>query len=203
MEQTSWIRAVVVLLMLLPALAEATVRHYNFKVVMTNYTKLCTTKPIATVNGKFPGPTLHAREGDNVLVNVINNINHNVTIHWHGVRQIRTGWSDGPAYIAQCPIQPRQSYLYNFTIIGQRGTLFWHAHISWLRATLHGAIVILPKKGTPYPFPHPVHIPYMLSITKPYLLRIVNAAINDEVFFRIAGHKFTVVEVDASYTNLS
>ncbi|KAL2926724.1 Laccase-22 [Bienertia sinuspersici] len=253
MEQTSWIRAVVVLLMLLPALAEATVRHYNFKVVMTNYTKLCTTKPIATVNGKFPGPTLHAREGDNVLVNVINNINHNVTIHWHGVRQIRTGWSDGPAYIAQCPIQPRQSYLYNFTIIGQRGTLFWHAHISWLRATLHGAIVILPKKGTPYPFPHPVKekiivlgewwkadteavinqaqkngippnvsdahtmngktgpIPncsvsskgtYTLHVehNETYLLRIVNAAINDEVFFRIAGHKFTVVEVDASYT---
>lgn len=73
----------------------------------------------------------------------------------HGIRQLRTGWSDGPAYITQCPIQPGQSYLYNFTITGQRGTLFWHAHISWLRSTLHGAIVILPKKGTPYPFPKP------------------------------------------------
>ena len=73
----------------------------------------------------------------------------------HGIRQIRTGWADGPAYITQCPIQPGQSYVYNFTVTGQRGTLWWHAHILWLRATVHGAIVILPKPGVPYPFPAP------------------------------------------------
>lgn len=73
----------------------------------------------------------------------------------HGVRQLRTGWSDGPAYITQCPIQTGQSYIYNFTLTGQRGTLLWHAHISWQRATVHGAIVILPKQGVPYPFPKP------------------------------------------------
>lgn len=70
----------------------------------------------------------------------------------HGVRQLRTGWADGPAYITQCPIQPGQSYVYNFTLAGQRGTLLWHAHISWQRATVHGAIVILPKRGVAYPF---------------------------------------------------
>lgn len=73
----------------------------------------------------------------------------------HGVRQLRTGWSDGPAYITQCPIQTGQSYIYNFTLTGQRGTLWWHAHVNWLRATVHGAIVILPKLGVPYPFPKP------------------------------------------------
>jgi hypothetical protein len=52
------------------------------------------------------------------------------------VRQLRTGWDDGPAYITQCPIQTGQSYAYNFTITGQRGTLWWHAHILWLRATM-------------------------------------------------------------------
>lgn len=35
---------------------------------------------------------------------------------------------------------------------------------------------------------------------KTYLLRIVNAAVNDELFFKISGHNLTVVEVDASYT---
>lgn len=73
----------------------------------------------------------------------------------HGVRQLRTGWADGPAYITQCPIPSGQSYLYNFTVTGQRGTLLWHAHILWLRATVHGALVILPKLGVPYPFPAP------------------------------------------------
>jgi laccase len=45
--------------------------------------------------------------------------------------------------------------VYKFTVTGQRGTLWWHAHISWLRATVYGAIVILPKPGVPYPFPAP------------------------------------------------
>ncbi|KAL9230171.1 hypothetical protein vseg_005558 [Gypsophila vaccaria] len=246
--------SVMVVLLLRPVLAQAaTVRHYEFKVMTANYTKLCSTKPIVTVNGKFPGPTLRAREGDNVLVRVTNHVQYNVTIHWHGIRQLRTGWSDGPAYITQCPIQTGQSYVYNFTITGQRGTLFWHAHISWLRATVHGAIVLLPKKGTPYPFPKPTKekiiifgewwkadteavinqatqsgLPpnisdshtinghtgpvkncsissrgtYTLQVehNKTYLLRIINAAINDELFFKIAGHQFTVVDVDASYT---
>jgi laccase len=73
----------------------------------------------------------------------------------HGIRQLRTGWADGPAYITQCPIQTGQSYVYNYTVVGQRGTLWWHAHISWLRATVYGPLVILPKLGVPYPFPAP------------------------------------------------
>ena len=35
---------------------------------------------------------------------------------------------------------------------------------------------------------------------KTYLLRVINAAVNDELFFKIAGHNLTVVEVDAAYT---
>jgi laccase len=45
--------------------------------------------------------------------------------------------------------------VYRFTITGQRGTLWWHAHISWLRATVHGPMVILPPAGVGYPFPAP------------------------------------------------
>ncbi|GAB4833958.1 Laccase-4 [Ancistrocladus abbreviatus] len=246
-----WARLLVLLAAcLFPVLVECKVRHYKFNVVLRNYTRLCTSKPIVTVNGRFPGPTLHAREDDTVLVKVVNHVKYNVSIHWHGIRQLRTGWADGPAYITQCPIQPGQSYVYNFTITGQRGTLFWHAHILWLRATVHGAIVILPKHGVPYPFPKPhkeevvilaewwksdveavvnqalndglapnvsdAHTinghPGPLSSCpgqggfnlqvesgKTYMLRIINAALNEELFFKIAGHKLTVVEVDATY----
>ena len=35
---------------------------------------------------------------------------------------------------------------------------------------------------------------------KTYLLRIINAALNEQHFFKIANHSFTVVAVDASYT---
>ncbi|KAM6582384.1 hypothetical protein CsatB_009386 [Cannabis sativa] len=244
------LKIVLLLSFLFPAMVDSLVRHYNFRVVLRNTTKLCSTKPIVTVNGHFPGPTLYAREDDNVVVRVTNHVTYNLTIHWHGVRQVRTGWADGPAYVTQCPIQPGKNYVYNFTLTGQRGTLLWHAHISWLRATVHGAIVILPKKSFPYPFPKPhaekiiilgewwkadvenvvneatqAGLPpnvsdahtingfpgpfpncssqgYTLLVEsgKTYLLRIINAALNDELFFKIAGHKLTVVEADAVYT---
>ena len=34
---------------------------------------------------------------------------------------------------------------------------------------------------------------------KTYLLRIINAALNDELFFSIANHSLTIVDVDATY----
>lgn len=228
------------------------VRNYKFNVVYKSVTRLCHTKDIVTVNREYPGPTIYAREGDRLFIKVTNHVEYNVTIHWHGIRQLRTGWSDGPSYITQCPIQPGQSYVYRFTITGQEGTLWWHAHISWLRATLHGAIIVYPKLGVPYPFPHPAaEIPITLgewwkadvlqvfgqaNITgtlpnisdaftinglpgalyncsgedsifrvqvnwgKTYLLRIVNAALNHELFFSVADHILTVVAVDALYT---
>ena len=50
--------------------------------VLKNETKLCSTKSFVSVNGKFPGPTLYAREDDTVIVTVTNYVEHNVTIHW-------------------------------------------------------------------------------------------------------------------------
>ncbi|GLJ19464.1 hypothetical protein SUGI_0351410 [Cryptomeria japonica] len=232
---------------------EGKTRHYNFHIQLKNVSRLCHTKPIVTVNGQFPGPTIYAREGDTVLINVTNRVTYNLSIHWHGIRQLRTGWADGPAYITQCPIQNGQSYTYNFTITGQRGTLFWHAHILWLRATVYGALVILPKPSVPYPFPKPnkeitlilgewwnadveavinaalksggapnvsdthtingkpgplgtftcpIKDTFVLPVEqgKTYLLRIINAALNDELFFDVASHHLKVVEVDAVYT---
>nr|CAB3465028.1 unnamed protein product [Digitaria exilis] len=244
--------ATAVALLAMPDLAAARTRRYTFNVTMATVTRLCVTKSIPTVNGQFPGPKVVVREGDRLIVQIHNNINNNVTFHWHGVRQLRSGWADGPSYITQCPIRPGQSYAYNFRIVGQRGTLWWHAHFSWLRATLYGPLVILPPLGVPYPFPKPdKEIPLMLgewfnadpeavikqalrtgggpnvsdaytfnglpgptyncsssagdtfrlrvSRGKTYMLRLVNAALNDELFFAVANHTLTVVQADANY----
>ncbi|XP_031287230.1 laccase-17-like [Pistacia vera] len=225
-------------------------RHYKFDVKLQNVTRLCHTKSIISVNGQFPGPRIVAREGDQLLIKVVNHVQNNISIHWHGIRQLRSGWADGPAYITQCPIQTGQSYVYNFTIVGQRGTLWWHAHISWLRSTLYGPIIILPKRGVPYPFVKPYkEVPiifgewfnadtediisqalqtgggpnvsdaytinglpgplyncsakdtFKLKVKpgKTYLLRLINSALNDELFFSIANHTVSIVEVDAGY----
>ena len=72
----------------------------------------------------------------------------------HGIRQFRTGWADGPAYVTQCPIRGGKSYTYKFTVEEQRGTLLWHAHHSWQRASVYGAFIIYPRM--PYPFSAPI-----------------------------------------------
>jgi len=53
------------------------------QVQMTNVTRLCSSKSIVTVNGQFPGPTVFAREGDLVVVRVVNHVPYNMSIHWY------------------------------------------------------------------------------------------------------------------------
>ncbi|KAF7054203.1 hypothetical protein CFC21_061926 [Triticum aestivum] len=241
---------VLLLSFLLPgALAEE--RFYEFVVQETVVKRLCQTNRIITVNGQFPGPTIEVHNGDTLAIRAVNLAQYNVTLHWHGLRQLRNGWADGPEFVTQCPIRRGSSYTYRYTIQEQEGTLWWHAHSSWLRATVHGALIILPKRGMPYPFPKPDKefpvvlaewwrrdpiavlrqsmvtgappnvsdtilingqpgdflpcssqetsiIPVVAGETN--LVRIINAAMNSELFVSLAGHKMTVVAADAVYT---
>ncbi|CAN1744826.1 LAC5 [Linum perenne] len=232
------------------SLATAKTHSHDFVIQSTKVKRLCNTHHTVTVNGMFPGPTLEVNNGDTLVVNVVNRVKHNLTIHWHGVRQMRTGWADGPEFVTQCPIKPGSSYTYRFTIEGQEGTLWWHAHSTWLRATVYGAIIIYPKEGSSYPFPKPRRqTPILLgewwdanptdvlreamrsggapNISDAYtingqpgdlyncsskettivpidvgetnLVRVINAALNQPLFFAIGGHPLTVVGADASY----
>ncbi|KAL0797927.1 hypothetical protein Bca101_053101 [Brassica carinata] len=126
----------------------------------------------------------------------------------HGLRQYRSGWADGPAYITQCPIRSKQTYTYRFKVEDQRGTLLWHAHHSWQRASVYGAFIIYPRKPYPFSGSHiQSEIPIILDTFtanvdagKTYILRVINAALNNELFFAVSNHTLTVVEVDAVYT---
>ncbi|GJN33827.1 hypothetical protein PR202_gb22453 [Eleusine coracana subsp. coracana] len=99
--------------------------------------------------GSSPGD---ARKGNVVGVKVHNHGDRNVTIHWHGVKQPCNQWSDGPEYITQCPIKPGGSFTYHVILSEEEGTLWWHAHTGFDHATLHGAIVIHPRRGASFPF---------------------------------------------------
>ncbi|KAF8673544.1 hypothetical protein HU200_048627 [Digitaria exilis] len=67
--------------------------------------------------------------------------------------------------ITQCPIRPGHNFTYRFNITGQQGTLWWHAHVASLRASVHGALIIRPRQGaTSYPFPkHHREIPIIIG----------------------------------------
>jgi laccase len=66
---------------------------------------------------------------------------------------VRSNWADGVAGITQCSLAMGDSYTYEFTLIDQVGTYFWHAHVGWLRATVYGAIIIHPTEPPPYATP--------------------------------------------------
>ncbi|KAL2238365.1 UNVERIFIED_CONTAM: Laccase-3 [Sesamum indicum] len=238
------------ILSFMASLADAETHYHDFVVQQTPVTRLCRTHNIITVNGQFPGPTIAARNGDTLVIKVTNRARYNVTLHWHGIRQMRTPWADGPEYVTQCPIKPGGTYTYRFTIENQEGTLWWHAHSKWLRATVYGALVIFPKSGSSYPFPAPkIDVPIILgewwdrnivdvlrqalftgaapNVSDAYtingqpgdlyrcssqgtvrisvnsgdtvLLRVINAALNQQLFFSVANHKLTVVGADAAY----
>jgi len=53
------------------------------QIKMQNFTRLCQTKSIVTVNGRFPGPRIIAREGDRVVIKVVNHVQYNVSLHWY------------------------------------------------------------------------------------------------------------------------
>ncbi|KAL0384506.1 UNVERIFIED_CONTAM: Laccase-14 [Sesamum radiatum] len=248
--KTAGMLAVLFTLAVLVQSSYGRIHHHRFVVKSSPYTRLCSTKKILTVNGKFPGPTLKASRGDSLIIQFHNKAEYNITLHWHGVRQPRNPWSDGAEYVNQCPIRPGEKFTYKVQLTTEEGTMWWHAHSGWARATVHGTIIVYPKPGTGYPFPKPyAEVPIVLGEWwkknvmdipgnanktggepilsdaytingqpgdlypcskqgtfrmnvkhgESYLLRIVSAIMDENVFFSIAQHKLTLVGTDGFY----
>jgi laccase len=53
------------------------------QIKLQNVTRLCQTKSIVIVNGQFPRPRMIAREGDRLLIKVVNHVQNNITLHWY------------------------------------------------------------------------------------------------------------------------
>ncbi|KAL3007693.1 hypothetical protein AAZX31_08G349100 [Glycine max] len=183
-----------------------------------NVTRLCHTKSIVTVNGQFPGPRIVAREGDRLLIKVTNHVQNNISVHWHGIRQLQSGWADGPSYVTQSTlygpliILPKLNAQYPFAkphkeapiIFGEWWNADPEAVITQALQTGGGPNVsdAYTINGLPGPFYNGSHKDtFKLKVKpgKPYLLHLINAALNDELFFSIANHTLTVVEADAVY----
>ncbi|PLW46972.1 hypothetical protein PCANC_06515 [Puccinia coronata f. sp. avenae] len=98
---------------------------------------------VFVINNQFPGPLIEANEGDTIVVNVRNELNVPLSMHWHGLYQRGTQWMDGPAGVTQCPLQPGTSFTYQFTVKDQFGTFWYHAHYGALLADgISGPLII-------------------------------------------------------------
>ncbi|EPS34528.1 hypothetical protein PDE_09492 [Penicillium oxalicum 114-2] len=104
------------------------------------------------MNDQFPGPELRLDQGDDVEFIVHNHMPFQTSIHFHGIEQLGTPWSDGVPGLTQKPIQPGRSWTYRWTAT-QYGTYWYHAHIkSEMMDGLYGPIWINPSPDTPDPF---------------------------------------------------
>ena len=99
------------------------------------------------INGTVPAPLIRLREGQTVRLNVINDLDEDSSIHWHGL--LVPPQHDGVPGVSFPGIKPRSSYLYEFPV-RQNGTYWYHSH-SGLQEQLghYGPIVIDPAGADP------------------------------------------------------
>jgi manganese oxidase len=102
-----------------------------------------------TYNGRVPGPTLRAREGERLRISFRNASRHPHTIHFHGIHPAEM---DGVPGIGAGLIEPGKSTVYEFDA-EPFGLHLYHCHAAPLAAHitkgLYGAFIIDPKQGRP------------------------------------------------------
>ena len=92
-------------------------------------------------NGQVPGPTIRAKLGDVLEVEVTNDLDQDTTVHWHG---IEVPWEqDGIAWMSD-PIAPGETRLYTFPLT-HAGTFWYHPHMDVAQQVdwgLYGALIV-------------------------------------------------------------
>ena len=98
-----------------------------------------------TYNGRVPGPTIRATEGDRIRINFINGTDHQHTIHFHGIHPSNM---DGVFE----PVPAGETFVYEFEA-EPFGLHLYHCHIaplaSHISRGLYGAFIIDPREGRP------------------------------------------------------
>ncbi len=103
------------------------------------------------VNGTVPGPLIRLREGQDVTLNVTNNLAEDSSIHWHGL--LLPFQFDGVPGVSFPGIRPGETFSYRFPI-RQTGTYWWHSHSGLQEQAGHyGPLVIESEHAHHMPDP--------------------------------------------------
>ena len=98
-------------------------------------------------NGSTPGPTIEAVEGDRLRIYVTNRLPEPTTVHWHGI--ILPNGMDGVAGLNQKPIQPGETFVYEFTV-SRPGTYMYHPHfdeMTQIALGMAGMLIVHPRRA--------------------------------------------------------
>ncbi|HEX2371465.1 MAG TPA: multicopper oxidase domain-containing protein [Solirubrobacterales bacterium] len=103
--------------------------------------------PAWVYNGRVPGPTLRAHEGDRLRIRLVNSSEHPHTIHFHGIHPAEM---DGVPGIGAGLIETGESTTYEFDA-EPFGLHLYHCHAGPLAEHiargLYGAFIVDPKQG--------------------------------------------------------
>jgi len=102
--------------------------------------------PAVTVNGTIPGPLVRLKEGQNLVVDMVNDSSEGTSIHWHGL--LVPFLMDGVPGVTMTALEPGKTFRYEFPI-RQAGTYWWHAHTLQEPMGHYGPIIIDPKGPEP------------------------------------------------------
>ncbi|MFZ6180532.1 multicopper oxidase family protein [Nannocystis pusilla] len=97
-------------------------------------------------NGRTPGPTIEAVEGDRVRLYVTNRLPEPTSVHWHGV--VVPNGMDGVSGLTQRPIPPGETFVYEFTL-RRAGTFMYHSHFDEMVQIAFGMVgmfVVHPRR---------------------------------------------------------
>ncbi len=99
------------------------------------------------INGTVPAPLVRLKEGQTARLTVVNDLNEDSSIHWHGL--ILPFHMDGVPGVSFPGIKPKSTFVYEFPVV-QSGTYWYHSH-SGLQEQLghYGPIVIDPAGADP------------------------------------------------------
>lgn len=101
-----------------------------------------------TFNGSVPGSQIRVKEGEDVKINLKNELPDPVSIHWHGIPLPNN--MDGIPGVTQNAVQPGESFTYKFTA-SVPGTYMYHTHqdgVNQLDKGLYGSFIVEPKQAS-------------------------------------------------------
>ncbi|MEB3259200.1 MAG: multicopper oxidase family protein [Cyanobacteriota bacterium] len=84
-------------------------------------------REIFTYGGQLIGPTIRVKEGERMMIEIVNNLKVPTIVHWHGMHQPNSWQMDGVEGVSGPAIAPGRSFLYDF-VATPAGTHWYHSH---------------------------------------------------------------------------
>jgi FtsP/CotA-like multicopper oxidase with cupredoxin domain len=108
-------------------------------------------RDVWTYGGTLPGPLIHAKVGDRLIIDFRNSLPEATTIHWHGMRVPAP--MDGVPDHSQPAIAPGARFTYDF-VVPDAGLFWYHPHLRsavQVGFGLYGAIAVDDPNEAPLP----------------------------------------------------